>query len=520
MRILAAVIGMSCLIAVPSGAAPTIGKTLPTTHAPSPPGGKLARALDFLSELDNQRIGEKAYAKRLLEAIDVVRASSHFEGDKRHAVDLLRVLALWGSGQTKEALADADAMTASGAALPEIYLLAIQLAAATEPLKAVEYLDRADKHLLAPEPRGTFTVDLDDDSVFAIRRALTKAKNNPAHARFAEGLLKFDWPGEAQFAVEDDLRLTALQGRMAQGNVAGARTLARQISNPSTALELLLLREYDALVDSPDRVARFAALVAAEDERSARVLKAKPDDLKLILTRAQFLRSVGREGDALSLLMPHSSDMAAVEKGGADAFWIVNEAAYALRGTGRSDDALALMRRLIALDMTKHPDLISMAINTAEIMNRVGRYRDAAAYAEDLSAKHADKASKYGQMWMWEAAACGHAMGGNADAARPWIAKLRADPELNRAAVMRGLLCINDIDGAAAQFIARLNGDNPGGMLLAAQDFTLVNPNVPESQVLDQRLRQVVARPAVAAAIASKGRILKLPLSRAYWGMY
>lgn len=510
----------TCFMVVPLGATPIAGRAVPTKPTAAPSNDSVSRALDFLGSLDENRMFEKAYANRVLQEADIVRASDRYEGDIRTATEMARLVALWATDRNKEAFAAADALLARGVPVPEIYTLAFEFAGRSDPQKAVDYLESASENLATPEQRATFKDSLDDETVSAVGQTLTIAKDKVARARLAEGLLKFGWPGDHQFARQDGLRMTALKGRLAKGDVAGARALARQIADPSTGLELLVAKAYDPVTDAGDRVARLTALIEAEDQRSAKALRAKPGDLKLILARGQFLRSVGREREALALLLPSNSDMAAIEKGGNDAFWVVNETAYALSALGRTDDAIGLMRRLLALGLDKHPDLISMAINSAGIMSRAGRYRQAATYAEDLFRNHADKASKYGQMWMWEVAACGHAMGDNITAAKPWVARLRADPDANRAALMGGLLCANDLDGAAAQLVERLDGDDVSDMLVAVQNYTIPLTGSASALLLDQRLRDVVARPAVAAAIASKGRILKLPLSRTYWGMF
>jgi tetratricopeptide (TPR) repeat protein len=508
-----------CCVAVSIGAIPTTAEATPTKRF-EVPDDALSRALAFLGEFDQTRMFEKTYAERILREVEIIRASDRYEGDIRKAADLARVIALAGLGREKEAFAVADAMIASDTATPELYALVFELAALSDAPRAVDYLERADENLVTAAQRTSFGAGLTESFAFAVSRTLKRAKNKVARARLAEGLFKFGWPGGDNFANQNWLQMELLKGRLAKGDVAGARLLARQVASPELALELLIVKEYDPVVEASDPGARVGALLAAEEARTAAALKARPDDLKLILARAQFLRSVGREGDALVLLLPRTTDMVAVEKGGSDAFWIVNEAAFALQALGRPDEAVALMQRLIALDLGKYPDLINMAINLAEIMNRAGHHHVAATYVEGLFRDHADTANKYGLMWMWEGAACGHAMGGNLVAARPWLDRLRADPDANRAALMRGLLCANDLDGAAAQFIERLAGDDAGNMLVAAQDYTIVNLNVPTLRLLDQRLQQVVARPAVAAAIARKGRILKLPLSRTYWGMF
>lgn len=520
MRILSVLLATSCVMAVPLSATPKVDRAVPTQSDEAPRNDPVARAFDFLKTLDQARLIEKAYAERVLQEIDIVRASDRYEGDVRTGIDLLRLIALWGADRGKEAIATADGLFARGTTEPEIYSVAFGVAAAIDPQKAVDYLERADKNLAPPAQRANFKDSLDEQTVSAVNQALARAKDQAGLARLAEGLLAFEWPGDVQFARQNYQRMTALKGRLAKGDVAGARTLARQIADPATALELLVVKAYDPLLDATDRVARLAALIEVEDGRSARALSAKPDDLKLLLARSQYLRSVGREREALALLLPRSGDMAAVEKGGSDAFWVVNEAVYALSALGRPDDANALMRRLLALGLDKHLDLINMAINSTVLMNRAGSHREAATYAEELFRVHANKASKYGQMWMWQAVACGHALGGNVAAAQPWIARLRADPDSNSSALMIGLLCTNDLDGAAAQLIERLDGDDAGDMLVAVQDYTIATTGSAHLRMLNQRLQQVVARPAVASAVASKGRILKLPLSRIYWGMF
>lgn len=83
---------------------------------------------------------------------------------------------------------------------------------------------------------------------------------------------------------------------------------------------------------------------------------------------------------------------------------------------------------------------------------------------------------------------------------------------------MRALLCANDLDGAERLLIRRLEAPDPAEMLTALQDYSGGAYAAPNLKELDRRLSVVAARPAVQAAIARTGRILKLPLSRTYWG--
>jgi tetratricopeptide (TPR) repeat protein len=489
-------------------------------HTKASPTGAVARAFEFLATLDEARLFEKAYAERVLNEIEIVRASEFYEGEVKAGLDPGRMIALWVADRPKDAMIQADAILAGGTASADIHVLAFTIAASADPQKAISYLERADRDLTTPEERAALKDGIDENAVSAVMQPLRRARNKADLARFAEGLLRLGWPSDVQSERHDYQRMLAIDGRLAKGDAVGARALARQITVPGVVLELLVAKAYDGLLEDDDRPALLAALISAEDRRSAKALEAKPSDLKLVLRRGQFLRSLGRERDALALLLPHSADMVSVEKGGIDAFWVVNEASYALSKLGRGDEAMALMRKLVALGLEKHPDLINMAINSGVLLNDAGRHREAAKHAEQLFRVHPDKASKYGQMWMWSTATCGHALGGDTAAAQPWLARLRAAPEDNRAALMRGLLCANDLDGVAIQIIERLHGQDAGDMLVALQDYTIRGAGSASAQLLNERLERVVARPAVAAAIASKGRILKLPLSRTYWGMF
>jgi len=218
------------------------------------------------------------------------------------------------------------------------------------------------------------------------------------------------------------------------------------------------------------------------------------------------------------LLEPWTRDFGRVEEGGEKVFWLVNEAAFALNTLGRSDEAVALMEKLIALDIGKHPYLINMAINHGDLLIAAGRHADAARYSEALFATGKAGASPYGQMWMWANAACSHAHAGWPDQAAPWVDRLNAGSDDNPSAHLEALLCLGDLDSAEPLMLKRLDSDDADELLVDLQDYTLGGRGIDPS--LAARMASLRARPAVAAAIARRGRLLKLPLSRNYWTDY
>jgi hypothetical protein len=357
--------------------------------------------------------------------------------------------------------------------------------------------------------------------VSSVAHAFRQASDKSSQWRLAEALVGLGWPGPDQVWLLDWQRLTAIDGRLAKGDVAGAKAYAADVTTPQPLARLLVGRKYDLLFEPGlDRGDAIRRALARYDGDSARRLAAKPADLHLLLDRAQFLRGVGREEAALALLLPASSDMAKVEEGGEPAFWIVNEAAYALLALGRGDEAVALMERLVALGVDEHPALISMAINQGEILNGAGRHGEAAAHAERLFAQSEEWASDYGDMWMWSIAACGHAEAGRPAAAAPWLDRLKAASASNESAHMRAQLCLGDLESAERLLVRRLEGDDGPDVLLKLQNYTLQLPAAGFYRRLEERWMGLRERPAVAAALTRVGRILDLPLSRTYWGDY
>lgn len=489
----------------------------PSPAAPAPVvSAEASRAA--VASLDVDRLYEdKTYAAEMLAHFDAFRPLAD-NAEARTRIDLLRIAALGTLERRDEAVAAIRAVVAANSRDPYAYgVTVLEASRAGEDLLAVELLEKAALNLTGPQGFGALREMLSDNVVDWVRGRMSQKKAKPAQRRLARALLTIGWPSPDRASVLDFYRSTILAEEIV-ASPAAARRLAAEITDPAQLLPLIVSRRYDALfADDKARLARLEAAIAAFDQASAKQLRAHPRDLDLVLERAQFLRGVGREQDALALMLPLTADFAAVEAGGQKAFWIVNEAAYALVAVGRSDDAVALMQKLIGLDIDRHPYLISMAINHGEILGMAGRYREAAAYGERLAATAAGRASDYGDMWMWETVACGYALAGQPELAAPWMARLKAGSANNEAAHMRALICTGDMTGAEALMLARLAGEDSDQMLVALQDYRL-DPKA--GNLMEDRFRTLRSRPSVAAAIAAKGRILSLPMSKTYWGEY
>ncbi|HUE78967.1 MAG TPA: hypothetical protein VMN38_04995 [Sphingomicrobium sp.] len=490
---------------------------------PKPPiaVADIEESLRAISDIDQERLfKDKSYAQLLLAHLEVVRRSSHYSGETKMHIDRLRMLALTGSGQTKEAYVQATELTRAAPGEPNLHYFAFLLAGDVDSERALDELEFADRSITSVTDRDRFLAFLASDTVNRFRQPFFMAKDRPRIAQSAQVLLNLGWPGVHKLELADNLRMQAAEGLMAKGDVAGAKQLVFSVRTTNAVLQSLISNKWEVLRDSGDPNERLAQSIAASDEATESAVLANSDDLESLLYRAQFLRSVGKSSEALQLILPKAHDLEWVKERGEEGFWIVNEAAYALVDLRREKEAVALMQKLLSIGLSENPRLISMAINSVGIMADAGDYKGAADYAAMLATKHAGIASPYGEMWMWEGAACGNSFAGNLQAAQPWLAKLKAGEKDNPAALTRALLCANDIDGAAAAVIKRLNGDDPEDMLQALQDFT-AGPDLPAAKkTLEERLRQAIARPDVQAAIAKHGRVMKVPLSRTYWGMF
>jgi tetratricopeptide (TPR) repeat protein len=493
---------------------------VPKARASAPVNKKLAAAVEAIGALDEAALtADKNYARAMLVHLDRIEASSltTFNGS---VLGTIRMLALMTLARPPEALAVGKALIAAGTEEPGVYSIGLLAATYSKDMPAVVQVAEAAAAKLPPSARANFRAVADEDLVLALLSELHPQADKSLKPRFAEALLTLEHPDADDVVLRDMYRGLVIDRYLQLGKVADARALARQIVEPDTLAKLLVAKRYDPLFEgTPDARRLLETAMQSFDTATAKRLEAAPDDLSRILGRGQALRALGRDVDAVNLLLPVAADMKRVEAGGEKAFWIVNEAAYALSDLGRSGEAVALMEKLLALGLQKHPALISMAINHGEMLTSAGRFADAVAHESKLS-ESGKLASPYGYMWIWSLAACGHLFGNDAAAAQPWLDKLAKNSADNEAAHMRALLCANDMTGAEKLLLHRLKGEDAGGVLLRLQTFEVgAIPSAP-GKLIDTRLKALRERPAVRAAIAATGRILSLPLPKTYWGAY
>jgi tetratricopeptide (TPR) repeat protein len=345
----------------------------------------------------------------------------------------------------------------------------------------------------------------------------TRAEDD-LRVRLARALFAIGWPGGGDAEAADSLRLILADDRLDHDDRDGAAGLVSGITTPGALLSLIVRPRYDTiLAPGEDRLALLERVLAETDRTTAAALARDPRDPGLVLARAQYLRGIGRNAEALDLLRPFlrkpRDTVAASEQG----LWLVNEAAYALIALGRNDEALRLMRRLAALPTQENAQLIGARINYSLLLWDTGHYDDALERAARLERDAADMTSAFGQAWISSASACALARLGRVDEAAARISDLRAESTLNPDALMRAYLCTGDADAAAALMVERLGGDDPVPAILSLQHYQSSHGDSQTGPLYDA-LGQIGARPDVRAALDRVGRVLTLPLARTRWG--
>jgi tetratricopeptide (TPR) repeat protein len=239
-----------------------------------------------------------------------------------------------------------------------------------------------------------------------------------------------------------------------------------------------------------------------------------------VLDVAQALRVLGRNQEALDLLdrvvaQAQTPDAQAQFDDIADQLnWLLNEKAYALYELNRPEEARTAFGLSIAVGEDGQWS-VSQVINFASMLQAEGRSADALEVVQTVG-----EASPYGRMWVAAVRACAAGNLGRAELRREALAYLREHERDNAAARANALLCVNDLDEAAALYIRRLaNPAEREDALLALQTYRRPpRPALPQESLLHARLEQVRGRPDVLAAVAAVGRIEEAPLHSVYWG--
>ncbi len=478
-------------------------------------------AAEALAALDPERLEtDPAYAASILGHIDELDTADLQPGlgDLLASVRLAALITLDRRPEIKSAV---QAMLRRRTLVPEDYALLIWAGARIEdrPL-LVDIIVHGGRNVRSSgwaQLRSAISPEL---AGYLLRRGSDDADAD--RVRLAKALFRIGWAGEAPGdpGWTDSLRTILLEDSLRTGNQAQAAAYVSGITSVRDIVELILQPRFDSLLaPERDRVDLLAEAIEGEDRRTREKLAADPAKLDAVLGRAQYLRSVDREAEALTLLEPHMSDIPALVASDRMGMWMVNEAARAMIALGRGDEAVAMMRRLVELPIADHPGLIGPSINLAGMLIDVGRPEEALREVERLEQIDPEYSNDYGKMLIATAAICSLGQLDRTKEAGPWLERMRGSADEHPEPMLRAHLCLGDLAAAEELAIGELEKGHLDSLLDSFQDYRLGAVS-PGTRPFHERLLALRERPRLKAQIERSGRVLSLPLSQSVWGMF
>lgn len=231
-----------------------------------------------------------------------------------------------------------------------------------------------------------------------------------------------------------------------------------------------------------------------------------PDRLRPVMEAAALLRMLNRPDEALTIVT-RARNRATRDEDYVDQqdtlAWIHNELASIHRQLGDYDGMVAALRAGGEVQEGSGAN-VSQIINLASAQDVFGRSADA---LETIAVIDREKrsVSGYGRMLTERVQLCALAQLQRMDEARTHLAYIRAHVKDAPAVLAEAQLCLGDLDGAAAAFIARL--DDPEQRveaLIDAADYD--DPKFPAPDTPAKRNgEEMLERPDVKAALERAG---------------
>jgi tetratricopeptide (TPR) repeat protein len=309
-----------------------------------------------------------------------------------------------------------------------------------------------------------------------------------------------------------DLVLDAL----ARNDMVRAREVLKRIMDPRTLVRMRVDRRYDALLRSAPRSFDVEAAAQAQARRLRQEMEANPGSLGPAVQYMYALFNLGAYQDAVTLadrLVAKSAaaprDKPAFDDLADQLNWVFDLKSRALRGLGRWDEALAAQEEARGQRESSN-DKVSQAINLGFSYNLHDRPQDALKSLEGID--WARSLSPFGRMQLQYVRFEAYLQLGDRAEAEKVFAYLRENKLDASGTWQDAMLEWGDLDGAAAQYIARLQDpEQRSHALLAAQRFIPV-PRLPREAEDIARWQALLDRPDVSVAINQVGRREKVPL--------
>jgi tetratricopeptide (TPR) repeat protein len=338
-----------------------------------------------------------------------------------------------------------------------------------------------------------------------IDRALKEPGKEAVRRRFLKVLGSDSYAPDDAFGSNDWFRIPYAVLLAGEGNGEGARAVLSKLKTPTGLAEASLDPRLRAVMP-PAVDMRAAAEAELASHKDA--MQLHPDRLAAVVQAAGDLRQLGRDQESVTLLNSVAAklnDPEAFSDRDEQMSWWWDSLGRAYTTLGRYDEALSAFQK--GGSQKEGGSLnFSQLINLAAMQNDFGRGEEALKTLKAFD-DPARKGSPYGVMQIHIVRACGFATAGRPAEAAADLAFIKAHDKDDPAALGDTLLCLGDMDGAAAAFIARLDDpDRRAAALRTLSDFDAPPASKPIG-VGSKRLPALKQRPDVKAAIARAGGV-------------
>lgn len=322
----------------------------------------------------------------------------------------------------------------------------------------------------------------------------------------------------------ETLRVEHARLLLQHGETAAAQARLQTILTPRLIIAIRTDRTFDPLRADPGFDAKYnvEAAVSAAYTRYRWIVSQRPASISDAQSLVAVLRMKGESREALTFLQGviaiAQSPQANAEFNGLDQVglnWLLDQEANLFADLGRTSEADAAFQQAVLITTGEGPSNLSQRINFADLLVAEARPQQALDALAGLG-----PTSPFGAMSAAAVRACAAEELGNQRLRDEMLDFLRQHERDHPRALTSALLCVNDLDGAAASYVRRLADPmERQDALLALQIFQSAPLQSRTHQgVMLQRLGLVRDRADVRQAVNAVGRIERQPVIAADFG--
>lgn len=333
--------------------------------------------------------------------------------------------------------------------------------------------------------------------------------------KLAERIVKIEWTNAASKRAAANEWALAYGWQLAD---RGKNAEAGKAVAGADDLYVMMIVAGDRRFSSVWNSRRFdwTALAEADLARAGKSMQDSPQSLRPVEEYISAARALGRYDEAIQVgqaFRARLQDGEEFDDGDYRADNMLISLAQALFETGDYKEAEAVFVQAIGDD----PDGSAIDARIAW----AGRLLDLARPAEALKLMDGidrEQTTPYGRLWVDSQRACAQS-DIDRKAAETTLETLRKGKGENPAALSQALICMNQLDEAAALMVTRLADPKHRAGALDPYWVTRAPPKTPAWLVEFERRRQAMLnRPEVLAALDKAGRKVEAPLAGDYWG--